>query len=156
MYLLALLACNTLGREMTRGSTILCGLGSGQADISPSESTGVLALIPSEFGPLPSFNKIHQSMMYVPSRGQAQALHNLLNLNLGKFVTISYNVRRQLIIFPHIKKASAHKWNADSPVFQSCDHYCQGRSAHLSKVLLEHNSRRPGGWMRRRWCVCVQ
>lgn len=92
---------------MTRGSTILRGLGYGQADISPSKSTGVLALIPAEFGSLPSFRKIHSPTLYVPSRDQAQALHNSLNLNLGNIVTISYNVLRQLIIFPHIKKKSA-------------------------------------------------
>lgn len=34
---------------------------------------------------------------------QALALHNLLNLNLSKFVTLYYTVLRQLIILPHIK-----------------------------------------------------
>lgn len=87
---------------------------------------------------------------------QALPFHNLLNLNLGKFVTLYYTVLRQLIILPHIKKASAENWNADSPVFQSCDHYCWGLSAHLSEDLLEHNSRRSGAWMRRHWCVCMQ
>lgn len=120
------------------------GSGSGQADLSPSGGTGALALIPSEFGPLPSLNMIISPTLYMPSRGHAQALCSLLNLNVGKFVTISYIVLRQLIIFPHITKASADKMQTTQ-----CSSLvtipAEVRSAHLSEDLLEHNSRRPGG-----------